>query len=349
MKIVFFPLEQENSNSYISRICQSIHLIDPFIKILPFSRKFISPKFKVDIYWFNWFENLGKDGKISVIKNLIIKVVYIYIIKFYKKKVIITLHNKRTHESKYRKISLWFLRFLLSKSDAIVILCEESYSVIKEITQKDYSKKIFKILHPTYVCTSRKYIFPPDKSFTILFIGMIRPYKNIELLIDIAEKHPELNFIIAGKPIDNLYQKKLEVRTNKLSNIKTIFKFLSDSEFDTLMESATLIVLPYHLESTLNSGVAMYAFSKGLNVIIPNIGTISELTNHDLVFSYSCDIEDHDGQIIEKKIMEAYNLYKSDYSQFVNRALTIRNEVLERCSIECISNQIKSMFDYLTN
>lgn len=345
MKIAFHPLELFSPNLYTARVCEAIHFADPSIEIVPllFSiRKMFFALKNVDLFWLNWYENLSNVSKIYFVKLLIAKWAFFIGMKFFRKKVIVVFHNKRPHEMLFEKISLCFFRFILNYSDRIIVLCDDSVPFINSFMKKDLSYKICKILHPCYICAPKQYERKPGNNFRILFVGQLRPYKNIELLLKIAQNHPEFDFLISGKPINEEYAKSLLDEVEQLSNVKLELKFNSDSEFESLMANASVLVLPYHLESALNSGVAMYAFSKGINVVMPIIGTVTELIHKDLVFGYTYTNEKEHYDRLEEKIVEAFTVYKSDYKNFIQRAEIIRKEVLERCSIQAISNQIKS-------
>lgn len=344
MKIAFYPLDLFHTNSYISIICQSIQRISPLIEIQPLTiTKSLNLPKHTNIFWLNWYENIDCNSFSPFFKNLILKIVYFIRMKGSTGKVIVVFHNKRPHEIYYEKITLWFMRFLLRNCDRIIILCSDSIDVINKLAQKNLSKKMYKISHPCYLCTPKIYLDAPDKCFKILFAGLLRPYKNIELLLNIAQKHPELEFIISGKPIDNTYANFLLQNVKKLSNVTLELKYNSDKEFELLMDNATVLVLPYHLYSTLNSGVAMFAFSKGINVIMPKIGTVTELDNQNLVFSYTYEKESEHFEKLEKKIIEAYSLHNTNYNEFIRRAKVIRNEVLHKFSVESISKQIQGL------
>ena len=222
----------------------------------------------------------------------------------------------------------------------IIILNDDSLDAVNKIAKKDLTLKTHKVLHPSYQCSPKHYS-NKQRPFRILFTGLIRPYKNIEMLLDIAKIHPEFEFIISGKPCDALYAASLRERADQLPNISLRMKYNSETELEELMDAASICVLPYHLESTLNSGVAMYAFSKGLNVVMPAIGTVNELKNRNCVFSYTYTDNNQHFNILDRKIMEAYELYTNNYGEFVKRAENIKKEVLERCSIESVSMQIR--------
>lgn len=343
MKLSFYPVDLSSSNSYIARICQAIKVAVPSVEIQAFSnKKILSFSDSSKVCWLNWYENLGNKTITHVFKNFMLKFVVFLCMKCAHKRVILVLHNKRPHEVYGKALVYWFMQFLLRHSDHIIVLCEDSYPVVNRLAKKDVSNKVHKILHPSYICVPKQYHYAPNAPFTILFAGLLRPYKNVELLLSIAEKHPELQFLISGQPLDKSYADFLVNRVSYLANVNLELKYNTDEEFDQLMDKSSILVLPYHLDSTLNSGVAMYAFSKGINVVMPIIGTVTELENRNCVFGYSYADESEHCAKLEEMIMKAFTLYQNKFEEFVQRAEKIREEVLRRCSINAISEQIKS-------
>lgn len=340
-KISFYPLDLSDSNSYISRVCQAIRWAQPTVEIQPLVvDKTFSTSFSSDVFWLNWFEDLGKGHKIIIVKNFILKLLYLLRMKISRGKVVVVLHNKSPHEVVLGCLSHFFMWLLLNLCDKIVILCDDGIPVANQLAKRNVAEKISKILHPSYICLPKKYSKEPFGKFSILFFGALRPYKNIELVLDIAQKYQDFEFIISGKPIDESYAAFLLERAEQLPNVLLELKYNTNAEIEDLMNKTSILVLPYHLVSTLNSGVAMYAFSKGMNVIMPEIGTVRELNNRELVFSYQYADEKQHKTVLEQKICEAYLMYNCNYAEFVHRAEVIREEVLSRCSIEAVGQQI---------
>lgn len=339
MLISFYPLNF--ANQYIKNIVHAICNVNELITIKPLQLKKIHGINSVDFFWLNWYEDLGSKSYIVVIRTFIVRLLYFLLMQRAKGKIILVVHNKISHDTSHKKLSIFFLRYLLIHSDRVIVLCNDTVGIINKIAKRDMTYKIRKVLHPAYACSPKRYEIESRQQFKILFIGLVRPYKNIELLIDIAKIHPEVQFIISGKPITQAYASILKQRMRGLSNVSLDLKYNTDEELERLMDDATVLVLPYHLESTLNSGVAMYAFSKGINVIMPALGTVNELKNKDKVFSYEYQNENDHFDILDKKIREAYNLFIDNYAEFVKRAVTVRSEVLDRCSLSSITAQIE--------
>lgn len=321
---------------------QAIKMVDKNVSIDNLSLKKNFRSFiHSDIFWLNWYESLDNRSLYTVIYSILRKMIELTLMKFCGGKILVVVHNKQPHEVFYYRLNIWFMKFLLKCSRRIIILSDESKSIISDMIGTRGLKKTVKILHPSYKCIPKQYSSMRPERFTVLFSGLIRPYKNIELLLDLAIEHPDFDFIISGNVLDSAYGDILNAKAKNASNIHLEYKYNTDEELNDLMEKASVLVLPYHIKSSLNSGMAMYAFSKGLNVVIPEIGTVKELKNRDLVFTYTYANEQEHYIALEKALLEAYNLFINDYRRFVLRAETIRKEIECNFSLEAISDQIR--------
>ena len=341
-KISFYPLDLRDKNSYIYRMYQAIKLsVGKEVVIENLNIKKWKFFINSDIFWLNWYENLNNRNLYTIIYSISRKLVELLFMKIFGGRIIVVVHNKQPHEIAFYGLTIWFMRYLLKRSDIIIVLCDEGKEVVQTLLGKTVSNKIVKISHPSYKCAPKQFpISRPDK-FVVLFLGLIRPYKNIELLIKLALKYSNFYFIISGKAFDSSYGSRLKEMVNNAPNIFLEYKHNTDEELNKLMEEASVMVLPYHKASSLNSGMAMYAFSKGLNVVMPEIGTIKDLKNRDMVFAYSYTTEEEHFIALENALLNAYNLFINDYNDFVNRCIKIREEVLYTCSLESIANQIQ--------
>lgn len=297
---------------------------------------------KVDVVWLNWYENFSGRNRAYYLYHAVRRLLKLLIFKCCSTKIIYTVHNRQPHETQYSALNRLFYKCVFSLVDNIVILSDLTRDVIKEIGGKKFSGKIIKIPHPTYLCPKKKYQDNPE-GFTVLFFGLLRPYKNIEMLLSVAASHPEINFVIAGAALDLNYADSLKKAASGLNNVHLILRRLTDEEINKLMDEASVLALPYDLKSSLNSGAAMFALSKGLNVVIPNIGTILELSNRDKVYGYDYNNDSEHQSKFENALMSAFEDFMSDYSQFVRNSEILREEVLSSNSTETLSKIIMKL------
>jgi len=343
MKIGFYPYTFDEKNSYLYNLVSALKIAveDVELEKLPASCSLRDYR-KLDYAWLNWFENLYSKNLLGLLKELLSKIIRVINLKIAGVSIITVLHNRQPHESAYPKINKLFHKLLLRCSDKIIILCDESREVVKEIVGNVEENKVCKVNHPIYICTPKIYPPEPIQPFTLAFVGAIRPYKNIELIIRLASELPSIRFIIAGKPISEEYGLRLKSLSQEMTNIEFKFGYLSNEEIENVMEESSLLLLPYEVKSSLNSGVVAYALSKGINVIIPKIGMVKELENNNLVFSYPYDKENQYYKI-KDQVIGAQKEYNEDYTFFVNRAKKLKDEFISRFSLDKIAEQISGL------
>ena len=341
LRLAFYPFDFTDPNNYLSRMRDAIVLAYPEIEIVDMPGR-LKDFIKVDVVWLNWYENFSGRNRAYYLYHAVRRLLKLLIFKCCGTKIIYTVHNRQPHETQYSALNRLFYKCVFSLVDNIVILSDLTRDVIKEIGGKKFSGKIIKIPHPTYLCPKKKYQDNPE-GFTVLFFGLLRPYKNIEMLLSVAASHPEINFVIAGAALDLNYADSLKKAASGLNNVHLILRRLTDEEINKLMDEASVLALPYDLKSSLNSGAAMFALSKGLNVVIPNIGTILELSNRDKVYGYDYNNNSEHQSKFENALMKAYEDSTSNYPQFVRNSEILREEVLSSNSTETLSKIIMKL------
>ena len=341
LRLAFYPFEFTDPNNYLSKMREAIMQAYPDTEFVDLPKNLGAVK-KIDCVWLNWFENIFGKNLISYIYHALRRLLILGLLKCHGAKIVYTVHNRQPHEMRYRQLNGLFYKVSFLLADYIVVLSDVTNEVIKSVSIKASERKIIKIPHPAYTTSPKIY---PEKSgpFSVLFFGMIRPYKNIEMILTVAKNNPGINFVIAGAAIDPNYALYINSAADNISNVRLLLHRLTDEEINTLMDEASVLALPYDLKSSLNSGAAMFALSKGLNVVIPNIGTVLELSNRDKVYGYDYNQDSEHQAKFEKALMRAYDDFTSDYRQFVRNSEILREEVLSSNSTEKLSKIIMKL------
>ena len=120
----------------------------------------------------------------------------------------------------------------------------------------------------------------------ILFFGLIREYKGLDILIDAIEQCysvgvGNLCLSICGKGSfwDECQQ---HIKTPKLYNLQ--IRFIKNEEIPDLMTSHHFLVLPYR--DVTNSGPMMIGLNYKLPLIAPNIGCFKDVYSGETGFLY---------------------------------------------------------------
>lgn len=309
--------------------------------------------FKTEYFLLNWYETLGGNIKFDYMK----KIVKLFFCKLFHKKILFVMHNKKPHNKndfKFNtKLSIKLIQKLIKQSYKIIILSDETINVFKKLFPffDNYINKIYKIPHPNYIG-----IYPINESnirknsnLQLLYIGQINKYKNIEYIIDILNtiQNKDISLFITGNCKDNNYKLSLLNRAKNNSNISFDFRFIPDDEIANIISKYDLLVLPYSLESSLNSGTIYLAFSYKKTVIAPYIGTLKEFNDKSLFYTYEYSSEEEHYTNLKKQIDKAYNDYLSDKNIFNYKGLQLYEDVLKNNNLDIISNLYAKLFNNL--
>lgn len=349
-KIIFNPCENKE-NQYIAILVNGlekygfdVYQLDDFLSSYKHYQS-------IKLLHLNWFENLDDSSIASTWKSYLRKLVVLAAIRFGKKKLVWTMHNRLSHEKKSGKLSRALTQKIVAQADAIV-----THSTISEqILRSQYPKlhaKIIHIPHPDFVDVYGQMI-PENlekKSTTVklLFIGTIKPYKNIELLIKVAKRFPEsLHLTIAGNPNSEVYRSQLEKLVEDSSNISLHLKFIPDEDLPTYIHQSDLLILPYSLESSLNSGTVILGFSYGRTVICPRIGTIDDLAGDEDVFDYSYLSQSEHLKALENQIQKAITLHQNNPNSLIEKGHRMRDLVLKKNNKQYVTDRLIKLYESL--
>lgn len=274
------------------------------------------------------------------------------ICKFLQKKsifIIAWIDNVNPHESvPFQKI---LTSYFLNQCDAFIVM---SQSVKNDLLQyrQSLNKSIVISPHPIYnvfgdiiskkearskIGISDSAIINNDKY--ILFFGLIRKYKGLDLLIDAmsSSKIQDMNvkLIIAGEFYDS--KSKYINKINHLQigdNVLLYDSYIPNEEVVNYFCAADIVVQPYL--SATQSGVSMVAYNFNKPLILTNVGGLSEYVNHnedgylvDLTpESIALALEDFYNNHRENKFTKAIKNKKTVYSwsQLADNFNTLYND-----------------------
>ena len=144
----------------------------------------------------------------------------------------------------------------------------------------------------------------------LLYLGAIKKYKNVELIIRLAKyfqrKGYNGKFILAGRCSDLDSLDQLRKESQGLTILLLVPHFIGDEEIDGFMKAADVFICPLNIESSLNSGSCMLGLTYGKQVICPKIGTIQEL-NYGMPYTYVYQTKEEHYTELEKAAEKAYS------------------------------------------
>ncbi|PTQ85938.1 glycosyltransferase involved in cell wall biosynthesis [Trichococcus patagoniensis] len=348
MKRVIFVPTATNSNKYVELMRKAIVQANyelsennSFLDVL-----------RSDIVHLNWFEGIPAGGTLKKRISYIKKMCALMTLKLLGKEIIFTLHNKMPHECEEARYSTNLMNWLITESNSIVVHCQESYSVLNKISNDIPNEKIYYVPHPNYIGVYKDKIKyekykKKENELLILFMGAVRPYKNVEIIIHAANQlknYSDINFLICGKCSSEEYRLSL-MSMIQGANITTDLRFINDEEIPSLMALADASVLPYNTNSALNSGAAYLAFSYEKTVVSTDIGTVKDLDSNDFLYSYqySENEEEHVNALVAA-IMRMYVERSDNNSHIAWQGKQLFEEMTIHNSLDLVAEKIRNVY-----
>lgn len=110
----------------------------------------------------------------------------------------------------------------------------------------------------------------------VLYFGIIRPYKNVEHLIDVfsSRERDDAQLRVVGSPSPEL-RDAIQKKADAAASVSARLAFVDDDELVREISAASLVVLPY--AEMHNSGAALVALSLDRPILVPRTPSNSAL------------------------------------------------------------------------
>jgi len=146
-----------------------------------------------------------------------------------------------------------------------------------EIIEKNKAKKL---LHLDLDCNY------------ILFFGIIRDYKGLDLLLDafskMENKSKNIKLLVAGEYYSNEEKCQAQIKSLGIENdVIVVNQFIKDSEVGRYFCAADIIAQPY--KNATQSGVTQIAYHFETPILVTNVGGLPEMVPHQKV-GYVVDV-----------------------------------------------------------
>lgn len=196
-----------------------------------------------------------------------------------KTKIITLLHNAIPHEPRF--FDKPFAKMLFDRTHGFIVLSD---TVKNDVLSLYPQARICLKPHPLYDHFGKKLNkeesckiveVDPDKK-TLLFFGLIRDYKGLDLLIEAMNYLDDsYQLIIAGECYGDFakYQERIDKSTAK-GRIKVLNKYIDDKEVPLLFSASDLLVLPYR--SATQSGVLPVAYHFEIPILATDVGDLPD-------------------------------------------------------------------------
>ena len=202
-------------------------------------------------------------------------------------KVVLTVHDVSSFSNSSN--SLIITNMIYKLTDRIITHNQFSKSELVNVNA-DLSSYISIVPHGNYIPfiniqfnkeKSRKQLAIPNNRRVLLFFGMIKKVKGLEILLSalkgVVKENPDVLLVIAGKPWENdfsLYQNIID--ENNLSDYILIrTKFIQQEDVEHYYCASDLVVLPY--TKIYQSGVLMMTLSFERPALVSDLPPLTEI------------------------------------------------------------------------
>ncbi len=212
-----------------------------------------------------------------------------------KTKTVALVHNMMPHEPSI--LDKLFAPYFVASQDGFVALSESVAEQISSLAGRSGGVAVSP--HPIYdhygermtKTEACKALGLPDDKQYMLFFGLVRAYKGLDLLLDafgqVKDKLPDLQLIIAGEFYEHEEKYRAQIEADGLNNRVIIRnEFIPDADLRKYFGAADLIVQPY--KSATQSGVTQVAFHFEKPMLVTNVGGLGEIV-HDHKMGYACE------------------------------------------------------------
>lgn len=242
---------------------------------------------KFDILHFHWPDGfINPPGLLKAWQRVFLFALVIIAAKARGAKIVWTVHNIRPHDAWHPLLAQAFMNGFIRCCDGFIFMSEQSrktffeeYRLPAEIPNAIIPHGHYRNSYPAAIERSfaRQQLGLPQEKQLLLSFGMIKPYKNIDALIETFVQAQPDNYVlvIAGNTDSPELATRLQELKGANENVYLFLKFIPDDELHWYFSAADIVILPY--KAILNSGALLLALSFSKPVIAPAIGAFLSL------------------------------------------------------------------------
>lgn len=197
-------------------------------------------------------------------------------------KVLAITDNVIPHEKRIGDVA--FANYFIKGCDGFITM---SKAVMKDLGTFTVTPHKKYLLHPLYTSfgeklnksDARKTLGIDVNANLVLFFGLIRKYKGLDMLLDAfneLKKHPNIILLIAGEFYEDK-QPYLDLIEKYQLQKQVILhgKFIANEEVKLYFSAADLVALPY--KTATQSGVTQVSFHFEVPTLVTNVGGLGEI------------------------------------------------------------------------
>lgn len=275
MTVVQFP-DYRRDNPYQQLLANALRargiatvFPEGYRRILPFSRTLLATP-GADVLHLHWLTPYLKGSSYPA------KLIYsaklwfdCQLVKVRGARLIWTVHNLVSHDTRIPKLEIWLSRHLARLADHLIVHSEGARSEVVRAFRVPEAK-VSVIPHgsftgvygpPVLRSEARARLGLDQDRPVFLFFGMIKPYKGVENLLQVWKQAPHIHrracLVIAGDARDPELAAAIQHSADQAPNVHLHMRFVPDKEVPVFFGAADFVILPF--TRSLTSGTAILA------------------------------------------------------------------------------------------
>jgi len=253
-----FPEPRSTTNPYIHLLAAALRST-PSIELQTFSWR-TALRGDFDVFHLHWSDPLlAGRTPVSRLGKRIAMALFLTRLRTRRTPVVRTRHNVKPHEGSL--VAMWVERRFDRLTTASIVLNDASAAIPPATV----------IRHGHYRDWFEPYARTDRVPGRLAFVGLIRPYKGVEGLIEaygeLAASHPDVSLSISGRPRTEKLGAAIASAVEDLPGVDVSLEYVDDATFVRAVTASSLVVLPYR--SMENSGAALAALSLDRPVLVP--------------------------------------------------------------------------------
>jgi len=197
-------------------------------------------------------------------------------------KVLAITDNVIPHETRPGDVA--FAKYFINACDGFVTMSKAVMKDLEKFTSTVHKKYL---LHPLYTSfgeklnkmDARKALELPTDKQLVLFFGLIRKYKGLDMLLDAFNElkaNPNIILVIAGEFYEDKQPYLDLIEKYQIQNQVILHgKFIANEDVKLYFSAADLVALPYR--SATQSGVTQVSFHFEVPTLVTNVGGLGEI------------------------------------------------------------------------
>jgi glycosyltransferase involved in cell wall biosynthesis len=257
-----FPEPRSTTNPYLVMLRDCLQA-QPGVEVLTFAwRRALLGRY--DVFHVHWPENLlRRSTPVRTAARTALFTAFLLRLSLTRPAILRTAHNLHPHQG-VPPVTAWLLNRLAARTTGYVRLTD--------LTPLPAGATGVTIPHGHYRDWFASHPREPRHPATAVFIGLIRPYKDVEGLLRVfastAGTAPEARLQVAGAAADRQLAERLEEAAAADPRVTLTLGHLPDADLVATVSRAQLVVLPYR--EMHNSGAALLALSLDRPVLVPD-------------------------------------------------------------------------------